>query len=687
MADERGASGPALSAGLAQVLGLAKALSASTQADTSELALLTGRWPAGRAILAWHPSGHVADPAAARGPGWIGVHRYSQGAVPEDRGPSGFTRFDRILRLGPATSVRAGGRPGAGQRAPEALTLWTRNPADADAVGRLVGALAEQAADGQVGPSASEVRITAVEGGAEYAHLAAVEHAIRAIRAGSLYQVNICTRLFGELAGSPFDLFAAGVTTLDPDYACFLQTEGGSVVSLSPELFLARDHTSSVDVVVSGPIKGTRRRGDTMDPTEPAAQELLASDKDRAENIMITDLVRNDLSRVARAGSVTVPTLLELRPAPGVWHLVSEVRAELDAGVTDADLIGAAFPPGSVTGAPKSAAVRLIDQLEDRERGAFTGALGYLGIEAGTALNVAIRTFEFASPGGGRFALGVGGGITASSVPTLEWRECLVKAAPLLALGGYRLDVPTSEIPAGVNPDEGVFDTLLAVDGVPMAAADHLARLAESSEEVFGRRLPSETADRVRRAAAATTGRQRIRLSVRADVAEPSITLTPAAPPPDEVRLRLITGRSGAWRHKWNDRRYLAALERQCAPSWPAFLNADNALLETSRSNLAAVTGGPDAAKGYPNWTLRTPVASERILPGITRLRLLDVAGDLGWRIEFGDLALDELRDARLVLSLSSTGLLPVSGLDGADAVDFGLDRELLAELRDLLGL
>ncbi len=191
------------------------------------------------------------------------------------------------------------------------------------------------------------------------------------IHQGDIFQANITLRAEAEFAGDPLDAFCQGVTALDPPYAAFIGVSApgagrAAVASLSPELFLRR----AGDTVTSKPIKGTARRA--ADEDEAAAQraELEASTKNRAENVMIVDLVRNDLSRVCVPGSVTVPVLLGPEPHPGVWHLVSTVTGTLRPGAGDGDLIRAAFPPGSVTGAPKVRALEIIDELEtDRPRG------------------------------------------------------------------------------------------------------------------------------------------------------------------------------------------------------------------------------------------------------------------------------------------------------------------------------
>jgi para-aminobenzoate synthetase component I len=254
-------------------------------------------------------------------------------------------------------------------------------------------------------------------------HQDAVKACVHAIEAGELFQANICARFAGTFDGSPAALFAEGVRTLEPRRAAYLSGGWGAIVSFSPELFLARQG----DHVRSTPIKGTLPRRGPED--EHLRQRLRESAKDVAENVMITDLVRNDLGRVCATGTVRVPELLRVRPAPGVWHLESTVEGRLVGD--DTDLLPALFPPGSVTGAPKIRALDLIAELEPSPRGVYTGAIGLASPLAGLELNVAIRTFELHS---GRIWLGVGGGITADSDPQAEWQECLHKAAPLETL-------------------------------------------------------------------------------------------------------------------------------------------------------------------------------------------------------------------------------------------------------------
>ena len=257
------------------------------------------------------------------------------------------------------------------------------------------------------------------------AHRRGVLECLDAIAAGEVYQACVCTQFAGSLDGAPVEFFAEAVERTSPARAAYVAGEWGAVASLSPELFLRR----TGDAVTSSPIKGTMPQ--TADPAD-----LRASVKDVAENIMIVDLVRNDLSRIAVTGTVTVPELLVVRPAPGVWHLVSTVSARVPVDVPMIALLDAAFPPASVTGTPKGRARQLLRGWEPYRRGVYCGTVGLASPVAGCELNVAIRTVEFGADGSA--ILGVGGGITADSDPDREWDECLHKAAPIV--GARRTD-------------------------------------------------------------------------------------------------------------------------------------------------------------------------------------------------------------------------------------------------------
>jgi para-aminobenzoate synthetase component 1 len=251
------------------------------------------------------------------------------------------------------------------------------------------------------------------------AHRRGVLACLEAIAAGEVYQACVCTQFTGRIDGAPIDFFVDAVQRTCPARAAYIAGRWGAVASLSPELFLRRRGTA----VMSSPIKGTLPR--QADPSQ-----LRASVKDVAENIMIVDLVRNDLGRVAVTGTVTVPELLAVRPAPGVWHLVSTVAAHVETDVPTAAVLDATFPPASVTGTPKARARQLLAGWEPHRRGVYCGTVGLASPAAGFELNVAIRTVEFDASGNA--VLGVGGGITADSDPDGEWEECLHKAAPII---------------------------------------------------------------------------------------------------------------------------------------------------------------------------------------------------------------------------------------------------------------
>ena len=242
------------------------------------------------------------------------------------------------------------------------------------------------------------------------------------IAEGAVYQANVCRVMEAELP-DPGAQDVGGLYALlcDGNPAPFagmlrLPDHDVHIACASPELFLRRRGS----IIESGPIKGTGRTAADLTP------------KDEAENVMIVDLVRNDLSRVSVPGSVTVPALLALEEHPGLVHLVSTVRGDLDPGAGWCDIVAAAFPPGSVTGAPKIAALRIIDEVETAEREYYCGAFGWVDADAGTAeLAVAIRTFWRRD---GVLRFGTGAGITWGSDAAAEWAETELKAARLVAL-------------------------------------------------------------------------------------------------------------------------------------------------------------------------------------------------------------------------------------------------------------
>jgi para-aminobenzoate synthetase component 1 len=270
------------------------------------------------------------------------------------------------------------------------------------------------------------------------AYEAGVERIRDHIARGDIYQANLTRRLETAFGGDPWDLYRR-LRTGDPSlFSAYLdlgpsQLTGRprALLSASPEPFLSVD---AVGRVTTDPIKGTRPRGRDRAEDRALACELLASAKDRAENVMIVDVLRNDLGRVCRPGSVRVPRLCRLERTATVQHLVSTVTGVLDRGRDAFDLLAASFPGGSITGAPKIRAMELLEGLEPVRRGPYTGSLGWIGPDGAMQTSILIRTFV---ADGRRLTLHVGGGITWKSDPAAEWDETVAKAhGPLRAIGG-----------------------------------------------------------------------------------------------------------------------------------------------------------------------------------------------------------------------------------------------------------
>jgi para-aminobenzoate synthetase component I len=352
------------------------------------------------------------DPAAIERPGWWAVVGTFEGAW----------TFARFATVRPTPAHASAPTPTPAFAPTPALTLTTA----ASSALAPTSASAPTFTPAWTGPAPHTWRSSLDQ--------SAYESAVRTIRdhisAGDVYQANLCRVLSAPIA--PTDHPAALAARLahgnPAPYAGVIDLphhgngdSGGNgngirVVTASPELYLSRDG----DLVTSSPIKGTGRTEHDLLP------------KDTAENVMIVDLVRNDLSRVARPGSVSVPELCVVEKHPGLVHLVSSVRARLRPGTTWHELLDATFPPGSVTGAPKRSALGIIGRLEPVPRGPYCGAVGWIDSARDTArLAVGIRTFWF---DGGILHFGTGAGITWGSDPEGEWRETELKASRLIAL-------------------------------------------------------------------------------------------------------------------------------------------------------------------------------------------------------------------------------------------------------------
>ncbi len=247
------------------------------------------------------------------------------------------------------------------------------------------------------------------------------------IAAGDVYQVNLAQRFHAPFRGSPLALYRRLRARNPAPFGAYLEFTGAAITSVSPERLLRLDATTRA--AEARPIKGTRPRGATPAEDAALARALSASEKDRAENIMIVDLLRNDLGKVCRPGSVTVPKLFALESHPTVHHLVSTVTGVLADDRDAFDLLRAAFPGGSVTGAPKIRAMEIIAELERAPRGVYCGAIGYVSLTGAMDFNIPIRTIVLRD---GMATFHAGAGIVWDSEPAAEYEETLAKARPML---------------------------------------------------------------------------------------------------------------------------------------------------------------------------------------------------------------------------------------------------------------
>jgi para-aminobenzoate synthetase/4-amino-4-deoxychorismate lyase len=291
----------------------------------------------------------------------------------------------------------------------------------------------------------------------EHAERIAAVHAL--IEAGDVYQVNLTVPFSTILGRAPLDAYERMRLAQGGHYAAYVDVGDAQILSASPELFFEREG----GVVRSRPMKGTKRRALHAAADEAARAALLASEKERAENVMIVDVVRNDLGRVARTGGVRAPVLCEAERYPGVWQLTSTVTADVEREAPLSELFRALFPPASVTGAPKIRACGIIAELEGAPRGVYCGAVGLLRPGGDANFNVAIRT---ATARDGQLRLNAGGGVTIDSTAAGELAE-------------VRDKVVAFTVP---RPRPTLFETIRVERSAPMRLPRHLARLAASAE-------------------------------------------------------------------------------------------------------------------------------------------------------------------------------------------------------------
>ena len=445
------------------------------------------------------------------------------------------------------------------------------------------------------------------------------------IAAGDLYQANLTFRARVPVAGDPLALYAGLRAQTKGGWGAIVSTGHDLLLSCSPEMFFALDCRR----LTCRPMKGTARR--LSDPREDAAAAaaLVADEKQRAENLMIVDLMRNDLSRVATPGSVAVPELFAVETYPTVHQMTSTVTAELDEGRDAVDVLGALFPCGSITGAPKLRAIAALDAIEADARGIYTGAIGRIDRDGDAQFNVAIRTLHWRE---GEATIGLGGGIVADSRAEAEWDEALAKGA-FVGAAARPLDLIET---MAFDPMEGV-----------LRVERHLARM-KASANALGFAFDRHGA---RNELQAATFRLRHPARVRLALARSgaiAIEVGPApAAPAGPLRVAIVPlpvpERDLRLAHKTSDRGFYDAARTAAGSDEIVFVRSDGLLTEGSFTSLFVARDG----------RLLTPPARLGLLPGVLRGELI-----ADGRAVEAELTADDLAGGFL-LGNALRGLLP----------------------------
>ena len=550
----------------------------------------------------------------------------------EGRDMAGYLAYEAGLALEPRLAALAAQRTGA-----DGPLIWFgafdgyETIPGADVPGWLAAQVPSGVGGASIGPL--EPQISA--GG--YARAFAALR--QAIEAGDIYQANLTFPLVASWRGDPLALYGAIRPAAGAGYGGVVHDGTHWLLSFSPELFFALKANGDHCAAMAKPMKGTRPRGRTPALDAALRDELAASVKDRAENLMIVDLMRNDLSRVAVPGSVRVEQPFAVESYPTVHQMVSTVRARLLPGKGAVDMIRALFPCGSITGAPKIRAMELIGQVERDPRGAYCGAIGRIDASGDAAFNVAIRTLRLTpgENGRGRAVLGVGSAIVADSEALAEWRECLVK-------GGF------------VRESAADFDLIETMaftpeQGIPLLEL-HLERIRASAAELgfaFDRHAVRNAIQALCFDADAPA-RLRLVLARSGTYSLELAELPAALPDPAICAVLRLPVDSGDWRlrHKSSDRGFYAAGLKAAQAAGAAealFLRDDGLVTEGSFTNIFVERGG----------RLLTPAAGVGLLPGVLRRSLIESG-----RAEEAPLTLDDLAGG-FFIGNALRGLMPAN--------------------------
>lgn len=470
-------------------------------------------------------------------------------------------------------------------------------------------------------------------------YLAAVEAVLDYIRAGDIYQANLTFRADVPVRGNPLAIHARLRRTARAGYGGVIWTGEQAIVSHSPELFFALRGGQ----VMARPMKGTAARLSDAEADAAAARALADDPKQRAENLMIVDLIRNDLSRVAVPGSVAVPELFRVESFPTIHQLVSDVSARLSEGAGAVDVLRAAFPCGSITGAPKVRAMEIIDELEGGARGLYTGSIGFIEPGGDAAFNVAIRTLVLPQSnlqdGPACATLGLGSGIVADSEPAEEWRECLAKGE-FVGAAGESFDLIETMF---FDPVEGV-----------QRLEGHLARMKASAAALgftfdrHGARNSLQSATFRMRSAA----RVRMRLAPSGALAIEVSPLPRLTELPVPVAVRPAPMAAGDFRltHKTSLRAAYDSARHESGAAEVVFVDEPGFVTEGSWSNIFVERDGQ----------LLTPPLALGLLPGVLRAELIDKGRAVESHLRLADL------DSGFFIGNSLRGLIPARLADAA---------------------
>jgi len=451
------------------------------------------------------------------------------------------------------------------------------------------------------------------------AYIERFERIKRHIADGDTYQVNCTFALEASFHGDARALFGALVRSQRGRHAAWLRFGDIAICSASPELFVSRRGHR----LASRPMKGTARRGRTTAEDAAAVETLRRSRKERAENVMIVDMVRNDLGRIARVGSVEVLRLFEAEKYPTVWQMTSEVACDSTASL--AEIMAAMFPSASITGAPKARTMEIIAALEDRPRGIYTGTIGYVAPNGDATFNVAIRT-ALVDTARESLTFGVGSGVVWDSNGEAEYDECLLKGGVLTAMA----------------PDFELLETLAwAPEGGYARLDRHLQRLAQSATyfDIGHQAAAARTA--LDRAVAGATAPQRVRLLVSEGGAT-RVESTPLAPAVEPARVRLAQTPIDS-----TDRFLFHKTTRRAVYESRLESDVDDVLLWNERGELTESTIANIVVE--LDGVLVTPPVEAGLLAGVERAELLDAG-----RVVEGTVSVDDLARASGVWLVNS---------------------------------